>query len=165
MYVPDYLARSIEDIDFKLLARNGVKYVAFDADSTLVPHRGVKIAPSTLKFLRSQRSLFKAWCIATNRFTNDLQPLANSIGAPIIQASLIVRKPQRRFFKRVLRYFGAKPHEVAMVGDKLIADVVGGNRSGLKTVWVEILGSDSFMSRLTGWRRWERRMLKRFKNI
>lgn len=162
-YVPDYLATAVTDIDFERLARDGVKYVAFDADSTLVDYRGVEIAPATLKHLIKYRPLFKGWCIASNRITNDLLPLANSIDAGVVQATWWTRKPSRRFFSRVLRYFKAQPAEVVMIGDKLVADIYGANRSGLKTVWVEHLGRDSLFDRLIHLRKIEKRVLKRFR--
>lgn len=162
-YVPDYMAVSIEDIDFKRLSQEGVRFVAFDADSTLVPYRGIEISTSTREFLRKQRHLFKNWCIASNRITNDLQPLADSIDATVIRATLTVRKPQRRFFRWVLRHLGASPAEVVMIGDKLIADMYGGKRAGFKTVWVEHMGKDGPVDRISRIRQIEKWLLKRHK--
>lgn len=160
-FVPDYMAKSIEDIDFKLLAKNGVRYVAFDADSTLVPYRGIEISQSTIKFLKKQRPLFKNWCVASNRLTNDLDPLAKTIDASVIRAQGLFRKPQIRFFQHVLQHLGAKPHEVVMIGDKLRADIFGAKRAGLTTVWVEHLGADSLFDQLIHLRKIERRLLKK----
>lgn len=162
-FVPDYMARSVGDIDFEQLAREGVRYLAFDADSTLVPYRGTDLAPKTLKFLSSKKHLFKGWCIATNRLTHDLEGVASSIESNLVQANWVVRKPKSAFFKRVLRHFGnPKPHEVAMIGDKLRADIWGGKRAGFITVWVEHLGPDNLMDRLTGLRTIERKLLNRY---
>lgn len=162
LYVPDYMANSVTDIDFARLAKEGIKYVAFDADSTLVPYRGVKIAPSTLKHLMKQRKLFEKWCIASNRITDDLEPLGRSIDAGVIRADILIRKPDIRFFRYVLEYFQAEPEEVVMIGDKLIADVFGAQRAGFKTVWVEKLGRDSLLDRLIHLRKLEKRLLKRY---
>jgi uncharacterized protein len=162
-YVPDYLATAITDIDFVRLKREGARFVAFDADSTLVNYRGVEIAPLTLRYLIKQRRLFDKWCIASNRVTNDLLPLANSIDAGVIQASWQIRKPDMRFYQRVFEYFDAKPQEVVMIGDKLLADMFGAKRAGCKTVWVEHLGRDSLFDRLIHLRHWEKRFLKRYR--
>lgn len=162
-YVPDYLATAITDIDFVRLKRDGARFVAFDADSTLVDYRGVEIAPLTLKHLVKNRQQFDKWCIASNRITNDLEPLAKSIDAGIVQADWLIRKPDIRFFRRVFKYFGAEPHEVVMIGDKLWADIYGAKRAGCKTVWVENLGRDSLFDRLIHLRKLEKRLLKRYK--
>ncbi len=160
-YVPDYMAKSLLDVDFEALRAAGIKYVAFDADSTLVHFRGRVLSAETKLFLRSKRGLFSGWCIASNRLTNDLVPLAESMDAQVIRASLWTRKPGRRFFAKVLQYLGGKPAETAMIGDKLIADMWGGKRAGLVTVWVEKIGPDSPWDRLLGVRRREKRLMRR----
>ncbi len=142
-FVPDYLARSIEDVDFELLAKNGIRYIAFDADSTLVNFRGRELSEQTKLFLQKQRKLFDKWCIASNRITNDLLPLAESMDAQVVRATLLTRKPSRRFFDRVLILFGGKPQQIAMIGDKLIADIWGAKNAGMTTIWVEKIGSDN----------------------
>lgn len=162
-YVPDYLATAITDIDFKRLSREGIKYVAFDADSTLVNYRGAVVAPAVRKYLSENRRVFNKWCIASNRITNDLAPIAKVIDADLIQANILIRKPDIHFFHKVLQHFGAKPGEVVMIGDKLIADIYGAKRAGFKTVWVEHIGRDSFLDRFLHVRRLEKWLLKKFK--
>lgn len=142
-FVPDYIAKSLSDVDFELLKNRGIKYVAFDADSTLVHFRGTVLSEETEQLLKSKRRLFEAWCIASNRPTNDLQELGRTIDAPVIRASLLTRKPRRKYFEKVIQHFNATPEQIAMVGDKLIADMWGAKRSGLVTVWVAKIGPDS----------------------
>ena len=161
-FVPDFMARSVLDIDFEKLKKRGVKFIAFDADSTLVPFRAKHLSDEAKQFLARKRPLFKDWCIASNRLTNDLLPLGESIDAAVIRAGLVVRKPQRRFFQQIIRHFGAQPAEIAMIGDKLLADIWGAKRAGFVTVWVEKLGNDSPWDRLLQTRRLEKWMLKRY---
>lgn len=161
-YVPDYMANSLLGIDFKELKKNGVKHIAFDADSTLVHFRGRVLPEETKEFLQKQRKLFESWVIASNRITNDLLPLAESMDAQVIRATLTNRKPQRRFFDQVIRHFGAKPQEIAMVGDKLMADIWGAKRAGMVTVWVEKIGPDSPWDSVIQLRRWEKWWLRKF---
>jgi HAD superfamily phosphatase (TIGR01668 family) len=137
--------------------------VAFDADSTLVPSRGKLLDPKTEAFLKKYRPMFKDWCIASNRITNDLVHLAKSMDAQVIQATVVIRKPQRRFFNWVLRYFKPdKPSEIAMIGDKLIADMFGAKRAGMTTIWVEKIGRDNPWDILIQVRRWERQLMRAY---
>lgn len=162
-FVPDYVAKSIEDVDFRLLSRKGVKFVAFDADSTLVHFRGTELAPGAKLFLQKQRRLFESWCIASNRITNDLLPLADSMDAQVVRATILTRKPSRRFFDRVLTLFGGKPYRVAMIGDKLIADIWGAKRAGMITVWVEKIGPDNPLDTLFRVRQLEKKLMSAYK--
>lgn len=161
-FVPDYLASSLHDVDFELLEKRGIKYIAFDADSTLVPFRGRILDKPIEQLLSNKRRSFDGWCIASNRITNDLFPLGESMNAQVIRATLFTRKPSKRFFYRVIKHFGANPKEIAMIGDKLIADMYGANRMGLTTVWVETIGRDNPIDRLLRVRYWEKRLMRKY---
>lgn len=164
-FVPDYVAKSLADIDFELLKKRGIRYVAFDADSTLVAFRGTTIVTETRRFLRRKRRLFKDWCIASNRVIDDLQPLADSIDAKVVRATLFTRKPSRRFFARVFKKLGSKPQDTVMIGDKLIADIWGAKRAGMTTVWVERLGNDNPLDRIFRTRQLEKRLMKAYQPV
>lgn len=161
-FVPDYIANSLADVDFVRLKKQGIRYIAFDADSTLVTFRGTTMMTATRKFLMSKRRLFKNWCIASNRITNDLQPLADSIGAEVVRASWLTRKPSRRFFRWVFHKLNAEPSETAMIGDKLIADMWGAKRAGMTTIWVERLGNDNPLDRVFRTRQVEKQLMKAY---
>ena len=43
-------------------------------------------------------------------------------------------KPDERIFMTALRKLKVKPNEAVMVGDRISADIAGGNRMGMKTI-------------------------------
>jgi uncharacterized protein len=162
-FVPDYVADSLHDINFAELKKVGVRFVAFDADSTLLEYRGKKVSDETIAFLEQQRKFFEKVCIASNRVIHDLEPVAESIGAGLVQAERLQRKPKRQFYQRVINHFGAKPEEIVMIGDKLVADMYGAKRIGMVTVWVERMGErDSIWDRLLKVRSVEKRMMEKY---
>jgi uncharacterized protein len=161
-FVPDYMAASLADVDFALLKKRGIRYIAFDADSTLVTFRGRTLLTATRQLLLKKRRIFIDWCIASNRVTNDLQPLADSINAGVVRATIFTRKPSKRFFRRVFRKLDSKPEETAMIGDKLIADMWGAKRSGMVTVWVEKIGMDNPIDRVLHVRKIEKWLMKAY---
>jgi len=162
-FVPDYVADSLHDIHFQELQKAGVRFVAFDADSTLLEYRGKKVSDETIAFLNAQRKFFERVCIASNRIIHDLEPIAESIGADLIQATGLNRKPQKRFYQQVIEHFGASPDEIVMIGDKLVADMYGAKRMGLTTVWVQRMGErDSIWDRWLKVRTWEKRMMEKY---
>lgn len=167
LYVPDYFARGVFDIDYKQLKKDGVKVIAFDADNTLIsfslsPFHPKHIDKVLLKKMQQNRHLFEKWIIASNRPTNDLQELAVSVNAQVVRAGLFLRKPRKAYFKQVIIRANCKPSDIAMVGDKLIADMYGAKRMGMKTVLVRPVGSDNPLDRLIQTRRFERWLLRRF---
>lgn len=162
MFVPDFMAISLFDIDFEELRKRGIEYIAFDADSTLVSYRAKKLHDKTKTFLQKELKIFKGVCIASNRVTNDLHDIASDLDADMIRASLTLRKPAKGFFERVINHFNIHPAKIAMIGDKLVADIYGANRMGLTTVWVEKMGTDSIFDRIFHTRQVEMRMMKKY---
>jgi putative hydrolase of the HAD superfamily len=43
-------------------------------------------------------------------------------------------KPDKKIFLTALKMLGVKPEEAVMVGNRITADIVGGNRIGMKTI-------------------------------
>lgn len=66
----------------------------------------------------------------------DLANLRPYFDFVITSAAVSHRKPSQAIFKLALDYWGAKPEQVAMVGDTLSADVEGANRSGITSIWI-----------------------------
>ena len=54
----------------------------------------------------------------------------------ITSAACGIRKPDRRIFELALDHFGVPPEQAAMVGDSLDADILGANRMGLYSIWI-----------------------------
>ncbi len=159
-FLPDFMASSLLAVDFAQLAKAGVRYVAIDADGTLAEYRQSTIDEATKKHLMKQRKYIDDWCIASNRVTSGLDQLGQVIDAQVVPTNPLARKPRARYFRRVIEHFGAdRPEEIAMIGDKLLADVWGANRAGMVSVWVEQLGPDSLSDRLFRVRQWEQRKI------
>lgn len=167
LYVPDYFANGVFDIDFAKLKKDGIKVIAFDADNTLIsfslsPFHSKHIDKNILKKMQTNRKLFDKWIIASNRPTNDLQELAASVQAQVVRAGVLLRKPRKAYFKQVIIRANVAPEHIAMVGDKLIADILGANRAGMKTVLVQPVGADNPIDRVVQTRRIERWLLRKF---
>jgi uncharacterized protein len=134
-WVPDYFIDSIFDLNLIQLSKLGVKFVALDADSTLVPFRSKYLDQNVGKHILSQAESVDGICVASNRII-DLSKISDFLKAETVQATLFKRKPMAKFYKDVVELFDARPDEIAMVGDNLLSDIWGANRYGLVTVWL-----------------------------
>jgi HAD superfamily hydrolase (TIGR01458 family) len=50
--------------------------------------------------------------------------------------ALLAGKPAQAFFREAAREMGLPPARIAMVGDDLASDIAGGQRAGLRAIWV-----------------------------
>lgn len=166
LFVPDFTADGILDVDFKALKQLGVKHLLVDLDLTLKKKMTRKLEPDVIKYLDDimKTHKFTSLNIASNNML-DLSGYGNSIDAKVFQpfwkGAWIIRKPNKLFYKRILKTLRALPSECVMIGDKLRGDVYGGNVSGLTTVWVKPQGSDYWYDRILFTRLRERYTLNR----
>ena len=61
--------------------------------------------------------------------------LADAIDAIVTSHSIGWQKPHRQIFERALDLVGVTPAEAVMVGDRLVADIWGAKRLGMRAVW------------------------------
>lgn len=129
------------DIDFGMLKKLGVKHLLFDLDQTLRrPYaRHLEDAVVTLlKEVQSSRQFLSLNLVSNNqrRLHRYSQPIDANVFQPYRKGFRIIRKPNPEFFSYVLESLNTKPGQTVMIGDRLHADVLGGNRMGMYTIFV-----------------------------
>ena len=90
-------------------------------------------------------------------------PLQAHIFQPFWRGLRLIRKPNQAFYSRILTELRADPKKCVMIGDKLRADVYGGNRAGMFTILVKPNGSDYWYDRILFTRMREHRTIDSFK--
>lgn len=168
LFVPDFTAEHILDIDFNVLHKLGVQHILVDLDLTLRKKWSRKLEPKVNQFLidNFKKYNFKSISIASNNMLN-LKPYGIPLQAHIFQpywrALWLVRKPNHMFYERILSELRADPKQCVMIGDKLHGDIFGGNRAGMYTILVKPNGSDYWYDRILFTRMREHRTIDSFK--
>jgi HAD superfamily phosphatase (TIGR01668 family) len=131
---PTYLiAGDVTDIDLDQLASDGIKGIIFDLDSTLVaPHSG-RIEADAAAWLERARSMFRLAVVSNNKNLPYLEQVRELLKMPVYGHAA---KPSTKLFLQVLEIFQLPANQVAVVGDRPLTDVWGGQRAGMKTVLV-----------------------------
>nr|AEI30175.1 HAD superfamily phosphatase [uncultured bacterium] len=138
-FQPDYIADSVNDINFKFLQKHGIKAVLIDLDGTVVSRGTYEVDAKLTNYLKKQT--IKIY-IATNRpKSRDLKNLKESLHATgVIHPVGIFMKPSSQYYKQAASLHHLKTSEVAMIGDKYLQDIYGANLVGLTTIVVRKLG-------------------------
>lgn len=145
-FLPDFTATSIDDIDFKQLEKLGVEHLLFDLDQTLRRPYSRKLSQSIVQLLNEVNTSkqFKSLCLVSNNQRN-LKRYSEPINARVFQPFRLglkyIRKPNPLFFKYVLNELETTPERTVMIGDRLHADVLGGNHMGMFTLYVNKRGA------------------------
>lgn len=163
--LPDFIASSILEVDFAKLKALGIKHVLIDLDQTLRRIGARKIEDNVLAALLKleQQKVFSSINLVTNNYWPKRFAKAMGITAftPYWEGLRPIRKPNRKFFQRVLLTLNANPNEAVMIGDKVHADIMGANNAGMMTILVSPRGRDYLFDRLLFSRLRERRSLNR----
>lgn len=156
---PDIYLDSIYELDLNKLNKKGIKGIITDLDNTLIPWGESTVYPKLEEWFRYLKENDFKVCIVSNNSLGRVKVFSDPLGIPAIPKAV---KPRRKAFRLALSKMGLKADEVAVMGDQLFTDVLGGNRLGLFTVLVIPVSEREFIGTMMV-RKVERFILKRLK--
>lgn len=130
---PDDLAASVLDIDLDRLKARGISGMILDLDNTLLAWGNDDIPPEAAAWIAKARAKGFALCIASNGVASRVEQIAARLGIPAISKAV---KPRKKPFRQALEILQLPPEKVAVVGDQMFTDVLGGNRMRLYTILI-----------------------------
>jgi HAD superfamily phosphatase (TIGR01668 family) len=143
----------IKQIDITILQERGIKGIIFDLDDTLVKSFEPTADPDVSRWLAQIQREFAVFIVSNNASDLRVRLASEHLGVMgIAQAG----KPSRRSFRKALQLMNLQVHEVAIVGDQLFTDILGGNRLGALTILVDPLSTE------VGWHRNLMRAFERY---
>lgn len=135
--------QSILDIDLAKLAGEGFRLILIDVDNTLLPWRSEEMPQSSIDWIAHGKELGLNFCIISNtRNPERLERLANKLG---IDYKFGKFKPSRAMFLEAMSDFQTTPDHTVMIGDQLLTDILGANRSGVTGLWVNRIHKREFI--------------------
>ncbi len=152
---PNYNLDSIYDIDIEELKSIGIKGLFFDLDSTLMKSKSGKFAFKTVQYLNDLRTNFKLAIITNNKNKTYIEKTKSQIDVPVYSEA---KKPDTEVLLKACFDLGLNPQQVAMIGDRPLSDILGGQRAKMTTILVDSISKDEenfivrfarFLERLT----------------
>ena len=128
------LGDSILGLTPELITQHRLKGLILDVDETLVPFKQSQPLEDVCQWLQQIQSLTTVVLVSNNLSHSRISRIADTLGVPFYIAA---GKPSRRKLRQAVALMQLPHGEIAMVGDRLFTDVLGGNRLGLFTVLVE----------------------------
>ncbi|MBE4908059.1 YqeG family HAD IIIA-type phosphatase [Bacillus luteolus] len=155
LFLPDEHVKSVFEISPKSLVERGIKGIITDLDNTLVEWDRPNATPKLINWFKEMKDEGIMVTIVSNNNEQRVKDFSDPLEIPFIFEA---RKPLIRAFKRAQINMKLKPEELVVIGDQLLTDVLGGNRTGLHTILVvPVAQTDGFFTRIN--RRVERRLL------
>lgn len=138
---PNLILKSVEYIDGTMLAQKGISGIIIDLDNTIVPWGSPFVHPKVYDWIGNLRKNGVKICLLSNSTSGRAREISGKLGIEFVSPAY---KPSRSGFRRAVEALGLEPEEIAVVGDQLYTDILGGNRAGLFTIWVKPLSKHEF---------------------
>lgn len=121
----------ITDISVSLLKKYNITALLLDVDNTMSTHHGMVLTDGLMEWIDMMHQNNIKLMVLSNSKERRVKPFAEKIGLPYISLGC---KPLPTGFWRGIKALGEKRKNVAIVGDQIFTDILGGNTVGVKTI-------------------------------
>lgn len=156
LFRPDIYQKSIYHINYEKLKESGIKCLLFDLENTLVPFVEKEPSERLINFINGLKDLDLKVIIFSNASKNRLKPFKNKL---MVDCSYSSNKPMSTKFLKVIKKFNYDLSEVAIIGDQIMTDILGGNKVGITTILVNPMSNKDRLATKIFFRTSERKIL------
>ena len=136
--IPYILLPSYADLTPQMLTERGIRLLLCDLDYTLAP----KYVPRPDEALRTwladmERAGVRVMILSNNRSPARVERFCRDLGIDYVGHA---GKPSVRGYRQAMEKAGVTPAQTAMLGDKLLTDMLAANRAQVLALMVEPVG-------------------------
>ena len=156
---PNIKLHGITDITVELLKQHEIKALLLDVDNTMSTHHGTVLTDGLMEWIAKMSDSGIKLMVLSNSKRFRIEPFAARIGLPFISLGC---KPLPTGYLRGVKALGEKRKNVAIVGDQIFTDILGGNIVGVKSILltpIKLEDGWSFKVR----RKLEKKLYKKYK--
>lgn len=140
-YVPDIYQKSIHTINYDSLLSRGIKCLLFDLDNTLAPITEKTPNEKVKELFNELKEKGFKIIIFSNSPKMRVRPFKDELE---VDCCACAKKPKPDKFLSVIKIYGYNFSEVAIIGDSMMDDIVGGNGVGITTILVNQIGKREY---------------------
>ncbi|MEG1363707.1 MAG: YqeG family HAD IIIA-type phosphatase [Clostridia bacterium] len=148
MIYPNVYLKKVEDITIEKLNENKIKALILDVDNTLIDI-DKKLSKNIIEWTKKIKGHgFKLYILSNTNHQEKVKDIAKKLEIPYEN---FAKKPFRQGFLKVQKELKEKPEHIAVVGDQIFTDIIGGNRCNMYTILVEPINTKEYW--YTAWKR------------
>ena len=134
IFKPYIWVKNVLSIDKDFLLEHNIKALILDLDNTLSMHGNPAAEAGIPDWLDKMRELDIKMMVVSNNTNKRVAPLAAKLGLDYIHSGA---KPLTFGINKAAKKLGVPKENIAVVGDQIFTDVMGGNFAKMKTILVE----------------------------
>lgn len=169
LYPKSYF-KKIEDINIEFLQKNKIKALLLDLDNTLIDYNQ-NIKEETIQWVKELKGQgVKIYILSNTNNKLKIEKISKTLEVPYEK---FAKKPLKSSFLKIQKILNFKPENIAVIGDQIFTDVIGGNRCKMHTILIEPIEKKDYW--YTAWKRGienkiktkylEKQMLKENKDV
>lgn len=136
--IPDRVFGRFTDVTPQMLTAWGIRLLLCDLDYTLAPRSVARPDEELRTWLEACRQAgITVMILSNNRSSERVETFCGELGIHYVGHA---GKPGGRGYREAMERTGTKAEHTAMLGDKLLTDVLGARRCGILALMVEPLG-------------------------
>jgi len=159
IFYPKLYLDNVKEITIPILQQYNIKGLILDMDNTLIDI-DKNILEGVEEWVNNLKQEEIKLCILSN--TNSKQKaedIAKKLDIPYIY---FAKKPLKKGFKKARELLQIKEENIAVVGDQILTDIIGANRSKMFSILVKPINErDFFITKIK--RPLEEKIIKRYK--
>lgn len=131
---PKLYLNSVKEISLEVLNKYGLKGLILDVDNTLIDY-DKKMPEGVKEWVEELKNSNISFCILSN--TNQKQKVENIAKQLDIPYIYFAKKPLKSGFKKAKKILQLESNQIGVVGDQILTDVIGANRSKMFSILVK----------------------------
>lgn len=131
---PNVHLKNVTEITLEFLHKNQINALILDVDNTLIDY-DKNLQPGIIEWAQKLKANnIKLYILSNTNKKEKVQTVAEKLK---IEYMYFAKKPLKTGFKKVQVKLQEKPENIAVVGDQIFTDILGGNRCKMFTILVE----------------------------
>lgn len=138
---PRLYLNSVQEISVELLEEYHLKGLILDVDNTLIDYDR-KMPEGVKQWVQQLKKAGISLCIVSNTNQKDkVEEVAKKLDLPYI---FFAKKPLKGGFKKAKKLLNLNSEQIGVVGDQIMTDVLGANRSQMFPILVKPISKRDF---------------------
>ena len=126
----------IYSISHSKLKKEGISCVLLDVDGTLINRKSNKIPESVREWINESKKFFSLYLISNNPSKERIGKIAKELE---IRYKYNALKPRKKLTLNAIREVECDEKNIVIIGDRILTDILVGNRCNIKTILVKRL--------------------------
>ena len=140
--------KKVSEITLEFLKQNRIKALILDVDNTLIDYYN-NLSEETIYWVKKlKENKIKLYILSNTNKKQKVEKISKKLEIPY---RYFAKKPLKCGFLKIQKELQEEPEKIAVIGDQLFTDIVGGNRCKMFTILVEPINRKDIW--ITMWKR------------